>query len=412
MAAIGAEAAQPGVLNRAGLRRVVIVLSVTEITSWGVLYYAFPVLATTIVRDTGWSTPAVTAAFSASQIVAAALGILAGRVIDHCGPRVLMTGGSMLAVPAVLTIAYAPTYGVFLTGWVLAGVSMAAVLYPPAFAALTHWGGTGRVAALTTLTLVAGLASTVFAPLTAVLNARLDWRETYLVLAVVLALVTIPTHWFGLRQPWAPSHHARPDGSTGTTRRVWTTRPFVVLTLCTSAVAFSIYAVVINLVPLLVERGLSTGQAAVGLGLGGIGQVAGRLGYASFAARVPTTARTVVVFAAVAASTALLATLPGPMLALFAVSMLVGVSRGVFTLIQATAVSDRWGVIGFGRLNGILTAPLLIVSAIAPFAGAAIAETTGSHATAFLILAAIAATAAAATAALGTNPHPKGATTP
>jgi len=397
--------AQSGTLSRAGLRRVVIVLSVTEITSWGVLYYAFPVLATTIVADTGWSTPAVAGAFSASQVVSALLGIIVGRVIDRYGPRVIMTGGSLLSVPALATIVLAPSYGVFLAGWVLVGAAMAGVLYPPAFAALTHWGGTSRVSALTTLTLVAGLASTVFAPLTAVLNHHLDWRDTYLVLLVVLALVTVPTHWIGLRQPWITAHQAGRHGPSAPIRRVWTTRPFILLAACTSAVAFCIYAVVINLVPLLVQRGLTNGQAAVALGLGGIGQVAGRLGYAGFAARVGTIPRTVIVFAGVAVSTALLAALPGPILVLFAVSILGGVSRGIFTLIQATAVSDRWGVLGFGGLNGILTAPLLIASAVAPFAGAVVAEATGSHARAFLILAVIAAAAAAA--ALGTNPTRK-----
>src|SRR5690606_7776634 len=97
---------------------------------------------------------------------------------------------------------------------------------------------------------------------------------------------------------------------------------------------------------------------------------------------------------------------PGPMLALLAVSTLVGVSRGIFTLLQATAITDRWGVGGYGHLNGILTAPLLVSSAIAPFAGAALAAVTGSHASAFLILAVIAA--AGAVAAPGTKPHPKG----
>nr|QEO74084.1 hypothetical protein [uncultured bacterium] len=36
-----------------GLRRVLTVLCITEITSWGVLYYAFPVLAPTISAHTG-----------------------------------------------------------------------------------------------------------------------------------------------------------------------------------------------------------------------------------------------------------------------------------------------------------------------------------------------------------------------
>lgn len=394
------QGAGPGALDRTALRRVTAVLSVTEITSWGVLYYAFPVLLTSINGETGWGLMPLAGAFSASQAISALIGLVVGRIIDRHGPRVVMTCGSVLTVPALLLIALAPTYLVFFMGWMLVGVAMAAVLYPPAFAALTHWGGTSRVRALTTLTLVAGLASTVFAPMAAILNTYLGWRGTYLVLAAVLVLVTVPAHWFGLRATWTPAE--RPQQGGEAVARVWLTRPFLLLALSTSATAFTIYAVLINLVPLLVDRGLSTEQAASALGIGGIGQVAGRLGYARFAACVPTVARTAMVIVGVAASTALFAVIPGPTLALFAISVLAGVSRGIFTLIKATAVSDRWGVTGFGKLNAILTAPALLAAAVAPFAGVAIATATGSQRSAFLILAVI--SLAAAATALGTTP--------
>ena len=203
---------QPGVLDDAGLRRVVWVLSLTEITSWGVLYYAFPVLLSSIATDTGWSTTALTGAFSLSLVVAAGVGIFVGRHIDRRGPRLVMSAGSALAVASVVVVATARTYPVFLIGWLLIGVAMAGVLYAPAFAALTHWAGSRRVTALTTLTLVAGLASTVFAPLTAAINSIVDWRETYLVLVVLLAAITLPAHWYGLRQPWG-------HGITSTSQR-------------------------------------------------------------------------------------------------------------------------------------------------------------------------------------------------
>jgi hypothetical protein len=59
---------EPVATDRAGLRRVLVVLCLTEITSYGVLYYAFPVLAAQIARQTDWSTTATTAAFSLGLI--------------------------------------------------------------------------------------------------------------------------------------------------------------------------------------------------------------------------------------------------------------------------------------------------------------------------------------------------------
>ena len=48
-------AAEPAARSRGGLRRVLVTLCITETTSWGILYYAFPVLAGRISADTGWS---------------------------------------------------------------------------------------------------------------------------------------------------------------------------------------------------------------------------------------------------------------------------------------------------------------------------------------------------------------------
>jgi hypothetical protein len=45
------------------------------------------------------------------------------------------------------------------------GLAMAAVLYDPAFAVLAVWFDRRRRRAMTMLTLVAGLASTIFVPL-------------------------------------------------------------------------------------------------------------------------------------------------------------------------------------------------------------------------------------------------------
>ncbi|UYM07692.1 MFS transporter [Solicola gregarius] len=390
------SATHTGALEPGALRRVVAVLCVTQITGFGVLYYAFPVLATEIASDTGWSTIAVTAAFSAGQVTSGVVGIVVGRHIDRFGPRAIMTAGSVLAVPAVLVIAWSPTYAAFVIGWIIAGMAMSAVLYPPAFAALTHWGGSRRVQALTALTLVAGLASTVFAPLTAFTTSHLEWRTTYVVLIVGFAAVTIPAHWYGLRRPWRREQTGDTQPRGGRSRIGATVRSptFIILAVAMSMTAFSVYAVVINLVPLFIEHGYSAGQGAIALGLGGIGQVCGRLGYARFAAVTSYTVRGAIIIGVVAASTGTLAAVSGPLAALVAASVAVGVGRGTYTLVQATAISDRWGTANFGSLNGILTAPMLIASAIAPFAGAALAELTGSQARSFVVLAAVAAVAA------------------
>ncbi|MFF5035689.1 MFS transporter [Nocardia salmonicida] len=387
----------------AGLRRVLVVLCVTEITSWGILFYAFPVLLGSIAADTGWSATALTGVFSAGHLLTALTGIFVGRRLDRHGPRAVMTAGSVLAVTALIIVATAQTLMMFLLGWVLVGVAMGAVLYPPAFAALTRWYGPDRVRALTVLTLAGGLASTVFAPLTAALASRFDWRATYLVLAVILAVVTVPGHWFGLRVPWPDRPDAETDhvhlGNPGTIAR---SRAFLTLAIALSVTGFASFAVVVTLVPLMTERGISTTTAAIALGLGGVGQVVSRIGYSAFAARTSVRTRTAVILVAIAATTMLLGIFTTAA-ALTVAAVLSGMARGVFTLLQATAITDRWGSTHYGQLTGLLSAPMTITVASAPFAATALASGLGGYPGTFLIL----SLAAAAAAALSLTTIPK-----
>jgi MFS family permease len=415
--------------NGAVTRVPLIALCVTEITSWGILYYAFPVLAPDISHDTGWSTGAITAAFSAALVLAALGGIPLGRALDRHGPRALMTGGSVLGALAVLGLAAAPNLGWFVAAWLLAGTAMTAVLYQPAFAALTRYHAPHHLGALTTLTLVAGLASTVFAPLTSALADQMSWRAVYLVLAAILAAVTIPLHYFALRRPWPPPIERHPasggsagDGDAGrdqsndqmdaalrtAVRTVVRSSPFLLLTAALTLSAFSMYAVLTNLIPLLTARGASSGIAAWALGLGGVGQVAGRLGYRALVRRSSVRTRTVCILAASALTTTVLAAVPGPLPLLIAIAVLAGTTRGIATLLQATAVSDRWGTAAYGSLSGVMAAPVTIAGAIAPAAGAALATGLGGYPALFAALAATAALAALA--ATGSIPRRAAAT--
>ncbi|WP_447034766.1 MFS transporter [Streptomyces sp. DSM 118878] len=377
-----------GTPERSRPRAVLPALCATQITGWGVVYYAFPVLNSRITADTGWSTTSTTAAFSGALLVSALVGIPVGRILDRRGPRAVMTGGSVLAVAAVLAIACAPNLAAFTAAWLLAGVAMAATFYHPAFAALTRWWGEQRVRALTVVTLAGGLASTVFAPLTAALAAHFDWRTTYALLALVLGAVTIPAHALALRAPWPPAPAARLGRETTAGASIIRSRPFLLLTAALTLNGFAIYAAVIALVPLLMERGAAPSVAAWALGLGGVGQTLGRTLYAALARRSGVTARTVALMGLGGATTAALGLVPGPIPLLVVLAVLAGMVRGNLTLLQATAVTDRWGAAHYGRLSGLLAAPVTVAGALAPFAGAALAAGLGGYPALFAVLAA------------------------
>ena len=362
------------------------------------LYYAFPVMLPTLVRDTGWSATAATAAFSAALVVSALAGIPIGHLIDRGGPRWVMTAGSALGAGAFAVVATAPNLLAFTIGWLLAGLSMAATFYQPAFAAVTRWYGHDRVRALTVLTLAGGLASTVFAPVTAHLTDSLGWRHAALTLGCVVLVVATPLHALALRGDWPGHSPDQPAERLGPAdrgaRAITTSRAFLFLAVALTLSGFAMYAVVFGLVPLLTHRGATTSQAAWALGLGGLGQTLGRLLYVSLAARTDPRVRAALLILAGGATTACLAAVAGPLWLLTLIAMAAGMVRGNLTLLQATAVTDRWGTRAYGRLTATLAAPVTIAGALAPWAGAALSIPLGGYPNVFWLLAALSAVAA------------------
>ena len=87
--------------------------------------------------------------------------------------------------------------------------------------------------------------------------------------------------------------------------------------------------------------------------------------------------------------------------------MAAGTVRGNLTLLQATAVTDRWGTRDYGRLTATLSAPVTIAGALAPWAGSALAGLLGNSSSVFVTLSAISVTATAFAYASGRRGTPR-----
>ena len=371
-----------------GLDRVVAILCITEIVSWGALYYSLPTATAAIQADTGWSAVSITAAFSAGLILSALVGVVVGRMLDRIGPRIVMTPGSLIALAGIGLLSSAPSLPVFLAGWLVIGVAQAAVLYQPAFTVIGRHYGTARDKPMLLLTLAGGLASTIFVPITSLLLSVLDWRSTYLVLGLVLAVITVPLHLLLPADPavMAPNTPVPKEGRAAIVR----TRQFILLVVGVTALTFSAYAVTLNLIPLFAERGYTAEFAAIGFALVGIGQVIGRIGLIALNRYIPARLRPAAVGAAIVVVLALFAVVDGPEILLGTAAVIAGAARGALTLVQATAIAERWGTSRLGSLNGLFGAPVTAATALAPVAGVIAGTVAGSYAVAAAVFAAIA----------------------
>jgi len=364
-------------------RAVLATLCVTVTVSYGALYYAFAVLGPSVSEREGWSLTAMTAGFSAASLVSGIVAIPIGRRIQDHGPRAVMTVGGVLGTIALVGLAAAPNLPMFIVAMALTGVAAGGLFYPPAFATLTHWAGADRVRAITSLTLVAGIASTIFAPLVTLLDDRIEWRWTYLVLAGIVLVITVPLHYIYLNRPWVPA--VSTDGAA-TDRTITRSRQFRMIAIGGFALTLASFASLIALIPLLKEHGFSAESAAWVLGIGGAGQVVGRVFYPALTRRLPIAARTALIAAFLTLPLWLFAAVSDSFAVLIAISIVAGLGRGLFTLVGATIVTEIWGPERYASVNGVLTVPLSLAAAFGPFAGAAAADLLGSYASAFALL--------------------------
>jgi MFS family permease len=335
---------------------VVATLSVTETVSWGIVYYGYPVFLRPMEQELGASRVAITGAFSVGLAIAALAAIPVGRWLDRHGPRALMTAGSCLATVLMIAWSRVESLSALYLVWCGMGFAMAAILYEPAFVAIVQWFSTHRDRAMLTLTLTAGLASTIFMPLEAWLLARLGWRASVVTLGVVLAVVTIPLHAIALRPappPDAPRGGLPVGGVAGTALHAAArTAIFWVLAVAFVVANFATVSVTVHLIPYLVSLGYGAAFAAATIGWMGAMQLPGRLFFVPIAGWLGPRWVTASIFLAQAVGLALitLVWLAG----IVPVIVLMGAANGMSTLARATVVAEVFGRRHYGSIAGAL----------------------------------------------------------
>lgn len=375
--------------------RLLIALGITQIVSWGSIYYGFALLLEPLQRDLGAGKDAVAGAFSVALLASGLCASLIGRTIDRLGGRGVMTLGSLAGAALLALLSRIDSLPALYAVWAGLGVVMAATLYEPAFAVITQAFASGYRRALTVLTLFGGFASTVFWPLTTWLIERYGWRDALIWLALINLCLCVPLHLWVL--PRAPA--ARDKGSADVAAQSgpnpWREWRFRALAWAFLAHYVVVAALAAHLIALLLSRGLTPAAAAAIGALIGPMQVAGRV--VEFGAsrwmRVDVVGR-VAALLLPASLIALQAADIGWLLVLFAV--LYGAGNGVMTVVRGALPVELYGRERYGAIAGALAAPALFARAAGPFLAAILWTTFGGYHAVIWTLFAIAVFSAAA----------------
>lgn len=368
---------------------ITVVLSFTELMSWGIIFYAFTVFITPMETELGWGRTEMTGAFSLFMVVSGVMAYPVGSWIDRHGGRWLMTGGSILASLLILAWSQVTDLTLFYLIWAGLGVAAAATLYEPAFAVVTTWFVRRRSAALTIITFAAGLASTIFVPLSDVLLQTYGWRDSVAILGIVLAITTILPHALFLRRSPADMG-LLPDGEpfqadvplapvVGTTvGEALHSRVFWILTLAFGLSALAAQAIRIHIIPYLMDSGIDASTAALASGGIGLMQVAGRAVFAPLDSRY--SGRVMVAWVLGLQAVSMLLLLVGVsswMVLIFIVVF--GTSYGAKTLARASIVGKEFGASHYGRISSVMSAFLTFGWTLGPVGAGYLYDLRGSY---------------------------------
>ena len=376
---------------------MICVLGITQIVSYGSVFYSFSLLMEPLQSALGTSKSVTVGAFSIALVIAGLCATHVGATIDRIGGRMVMSTGSVAAGFLLIALSRVESVAGLYIVYACLGAAMAAILYEPAFAVLTRIFAANARRAITTLTLFGGLASTVFWPLTQQLMAWLAWRDTLLILGALNLLLCAPLHlrFLPRRNPANAAVRATDPGtsSSKSLREVLREPAFYFLggTFMANGLIFS--ALSVHMLPMLQSKGLSVATAAIVGALVGPMQVSGRIFELTIGQRFSIVRVGLLAMCLLPVALLVFATSGFHLWPLVAFALMYGLSNGVVTIVRGAMPAQLFGREHYGAVSGALAAPQMFALASGPFLVSLIwVATGGSYDRVLLVLSAVSAT--------------------
>jgi MFS family permease len=357
--------------------RAVPVLGITQILTWGTIFYTPVLIVPLIAAERGWSISFAMGGFSIGLLVAGLVAPYVGRSIDRFGGHVVMGLGSLTGALGLFLIVSAAHPIAYYAVWMVLGVAMAANLYDAAFSTLGRIFGIGARRPITALTLAGGFASTVSWPMTHFLLERVDWRGTYLIYAALLAFVAAPLHALALPRTRYQSDIAAPDTQSAPVKVLPPYGlPFILVASAFASYAFVPSGLAAHLLAIFAREGIGSATVVWIGALFGPAQVGARLIEFAFGRNLHPLwiARFALTTFLCAFLMLVLLGVSTPTAAAFA--LMFGGANGLITITRGAVPLALFGASGYGRLMGRLAGPFLLMQAAAPFIMAYMIERT------------------------------------
>ena len=346
-------------------RRTIVVaaLGATQTIAWASSYYMPAILGAPIAAALHLPSGVFFGLFSAALLLSAVVGPSVGRLIDRHGGRSLLAASNLVIASGLIILAEANGIAGLVIAWAVLGVGIGMGLYDPAFAALTWLYGREARGAITGVTLIAGFASTIGWPLSAVFLHESGWRAACLIWAALNLLVACPINWLAIPRHGAPPE--RPQATTGLSTEEPPRLAMPILAFFFAATWFVQGAMAAHLPGLLQAAGASSTAAIAAAALVGPAQVGARIVEFGLLRSFHPVASARIASVLHPIGAAFLVALGAPGIIAFA--LLYGAGNGMITIAKGTLPLALFGPQGYGRRSGLLSVPARVLQSSSPF---------------------------------------------
>lgn len=369
-------------------RPTVLYLSLSQLICWGISYYLIGVLGEFIAADTGWKLSIIYGGYSVALLMMGLTSPFVGHWIDRYGGRLVMFTGSCFSTLGCAGLALSQNVLTYYIAWILLGLAMRLTLYDAAFASLVRIGGMTAKRPISQITLLGGLASTVFWPIGHFLAEQFGWRWA-LVAYAGFALLTIPLHLA------IPNNRHVDMQTTAETKK----RSALAHSRRERFIAGSLFALIVMLTNFL-NSGMSAHMINILSGLGivasvsvwiatlrGIGQSSARLGEIIFGSRLHPLDLNMIATLVLPFSF-IVGLLSGTFhISAICFALLYGAGNGIVTITRGTMPLVLFDHQTYGSFVGQLLVPSFLLSAAAPLIYALIIERFGESEALYLSVA-------------------------
>ena len=295
-------------------------------------------------------------------MISALLGPRIGRQIDLVGGRSVLSMSNLTLAAGLALLGFSYSIPVLVIAWLLLGVGMGAGLYDAAFGALGRIYGDAARRSITGITLLAGFASTVGWPLTALGLETIGWRNTCFAWAAAHILIGLPLNFFML----PAVKGAKAAVAAAVKPQIPIDRTMILLAFAFAAAWTVTGAMAAHLPRILEAAGATTLQAVAAGALIGPAQVAARIFEASFLSRYHPLVSTRLACLTHPIGAAIVGLVGGAAASVFAIFH--GTGNGILTIARGTLPLAIFGPQNYGYRLGIIGAPARMAQAAAPLA--------------------------------------------